>query len=213
VGITASDATISLRILARAENYEAVEKLIAPVEQTIRQRLGSLVYGFEEEELQHAVVKLLTEKRQTLCTAESVTGGLIAHRLTQVAGASEWFYGGIVTYTDAIKHQELGVPRNLLEQYGAVSQPVAEAMAQGALRKFRTDLAVATTGFAGPSGGTEENPVGTVYTAIATRETVASLRYSWFGTRQEIQSRAAKLALNLVRLKLLELPTPAGTNS
>ncbi|MCX7666357.1 MAG: competence/damage-inducible protein A [Gemmataceae bacterium] len=213
VGITASDATISLRILARAENYEAVEKLIAPVELTIRQRLGSLVYGFEEEELQHAVVKLLNEKRQTLCTAESVTGGLIAHRITQVAGASEWFYGGVVTYTDAIKHQELGVPLNLLEQYGAVSQPVAEAMAQGALRKFRTDLAVATTGFAGPSGGTEENPVGTVYTAIATRETVASLRYSWFGNRQEIQSRAAKLALNLVRLKLLELPTPAGTNS
>lgn len=213
VGITASDATISLRILARAENYQAVEKLIAPVEQTIRQRLGSLVYGFEEEELQHAVVKLLTEKRQTLCTAESVTGGLIAHRLTQVAGASDWFYGGVVTYTDAIKHQELGVPKDVLEQYGAVSQPVAEAMAQGVLRKFRTNLAVATTGFAGPGGGTEQNPVGTVYTAIATRETVASLRYSWFGTRQEIQSRAAKLALNLVRLKLLELPTPAGTNS
>ncbi len=212
VGITASDAVISLRILAHAENHDAVQKIIAPVEAIIHERLGTLIFGYEEDELQHAVVHLLEEKGQTLATAESITGGLIAHRVTQVPGASDWFLGGVVTYTNAIKHQELGVPLALLEEHGAVSKPVAEAMALGARKKFGTDIAVATTGFAGPGGGTEENPVGTVYHAIATRERVTSLRYAWFGTRQEIQSRAAKLALNLVRLKLLELPRKATTN-
>lgn len=203
VGITVSDATISLRILAQSITVEAAVGQIAPVEQAIRARLGNLVFGVEDEDLQDAVVRLLHEKRQTLATAESITGGLVAHRVCLVPGASDYFRGGVVSYTDDVKAEQLGVPRELLERFGAVSEPVARAMAEGVRKKFGTDLAVATTGFAGPGGGTDENPVGTAYVALAHSTSTEVTRYGWLGTRYEIMSRTAKLALNMVRLHLV----------
>ncbi len=202
VGITVSDAVISLRILVLASKREDADRQIAPVEKLIRERLGDLIFGAEEEELQDVVVRLLHEKRQTLATAESITGGLVAHRICQIPGASDFFRGGLVTYTDDMKAEHLGVPRELLERFGAVSEPVARAMAEGARAKFGTDLAIATTGFAGPGGGTEDNPVGTAYVALAHAGGTEVIRYGWIGTRLEIMSRTAKLALNMVRLRL-----------
>jgi nicotinamide-nucleotide amidase len=198
-----SDAVISLRILSHASSLDAANAQIAPVERTIRERLGALVFGVEDEELQDVVVRLMHEKRQSLATAESITGGLVAHRVCLVAGASDYFRGGIVSYTDEVKHRELGMPAELLERFGAVSDPVARAMAEGVRKKFGTDLAVATTGYAGPGGGTAENPVGTAYVALASADGMTVTRYGWLGTRFEIMSRTAKLALNMVRLKLL----------
>jgi nicotinamide-nucleotide amidase len=203
VGITASDATISLRIFARAATLAEAETQIAPVEATIRERLGDVVYGVGAEDLQDEVLRLLAVKRQTLATAESVTAGLVAHRIATIPGASNWLRGGIVAYTNEIKTSLLGVPKDLIDKHTAVSGEVAEAMAVGARQRFGSDLAVSTTGYAGPTTGAANEPVGLVYVGLAWDGGVGSWTFSWIGTRTEVQSRTAKMALNRVRLHLL----------
>lgn len=203
VGITVHDATISLRILAQAVDLAAARAQIEPVEKTIRERLGELVFGAEDEDLHDVVVRLLAEKRLTIATAESVTGGLLAQRLVSVPGASAVFRGGVVAYDNRLKTELLGVSPELLAEHGAVSPPVVEAMAVGCRTRFRTDLALSTVGIAGPGGATPDKPAGTVFIALATAAGVSSHTWSWTGTRSEVQSRTAKLALNRARLHLL----------
>jgi nicotinamide-nucleotide amidase len=206
VGITVSDAVVSLRIIARYPTLAEAQTQVQATETIIRQRLGEVVFGVEDEELEDSVVRLTQERKATLAAAESITGGLVAHRICRVPGASHCFRGGIVAYTEEIKHQELGVPWEMLREFGAVSAPVAQTMAEAVRRRFAADLAVATTGFAGPTGGTPQEPVGTAYVALASRQGTEVVRHVWSGERTEIMSRTAKLALNLLRLHLLRLP-------
>jgi len=202
VGITASDATISLRIFGRGATAEEAHAQIAPVESIIRERLGDLVFGVDGEEMQDVVVRLLTKSGKTLATAESVTGGLVAQRLSRVSGASACLRGGLIAYDNAVKVEMLAVPRDLIDQHGVISAAVVEAMAAGCRTRFRTDLAVSTVGIAGPGGGAADKPVGLVFVGLAWEGGVFSRSFNWGGTRAEVQSRTAKLALNCVRLHL-----------
>jgi nicotinamide-nucleotide amidase len=203
VGITASQGVITLRLLARAPTREAAQALLAPVEQLLRQRLGDWIYGVDEEELEDVVARLLLQQQRTVATAESITAGLVARRLGRVPGVSATLLGGVVAYHNRIKEEMLDVPAELLRTAGAVSAAVAEAMAQGCRRRFGADLAVSTTGIAGPTGATPTKPIGLVYVGLAWEGGVTSQAYQWSGTRQEIQERAARQALNLLRLHLL----------
>jgi nicotinamide-nucleotide amidase len=151
--------------------------------------LADYVYGVDVESPAAALVKILSEKNMTVCTAESCTGGLVSKKLTDVAGCSSVVAGGVVTYQTREKEALLGVDPALIEAHTAVSAPVAEAMAKGALRLLDTDLAIATTGYAGPGGGTEAEPVGTVYIAVATKEGVTSTRLSLSSRRDRAYIR------------------------
>lgn len=139
--------------------------------------------------------KLLMRKQQKLCTAESCTGGLIAKTLTDLAGSSDWFERGFVTYSNAAKNEMLGVPVSIIDDYGAVSEPVATEMARGALRHSHASFAVAVTGVAGPSGGSDEKPVGTVWIAVASADELIANRYQFDGDREAVRAATLDAAL------------------
>ncbi len=204
VGITASDASIALRILAKGVTEEEVQQQIAPVEAIIRERLGDLVFGVEDEELQDVVVRLLKEKKKSLATVESVTGGAVAAAICRVPGASECYVGGVVAYQNATKIGEFGIAEDLLDQFSAVSSEVAMDLAVRCRRKFKTDLAICTVGYAGPGGGTPDKPLGTVYVALSHADGVDQKSHQWMGTRDDVIRRTAKIALNMVRLRLMK---------
>lgn len=204
VGITASDAVISLRILASADNEAEAFKKIAPAEAIIRERLGELVFSVEEEELQDVVHQMLHKAGKTIATAESITGGVLASKFTKVPGSSARYLGGFVTYTNDVKKSALGVPAELLEQFGACSKEVTLAMAEGCRERIGADFALATTGVAGPGGLSPDLPEGKVFVALAWKGGSHSETNQWFGNRNEVQSRTAKMALNILRLHLLK---------
>ena len=199
VGITASDAVISLRIMAKARSVAEAEALIAPTEQIIRERLGELVFGIDAVELHDATMQLLMDTGKTVATAESITAGQVASLLARVPGASAHLFGGVVAYTNGVKIRELGVPAEMIERHTAVSAEVAQAMAEGVRAKFGTDFGIATSGYAGPTG----EAVGSIFVALAHAGKCEVFPFNWFGSRTEIQSRTAKMALNALRLRLL----------
>jgi nicotinamide-nucleotide amidase len=203
VGITASDAVISLRIVAKAANEAEARAKVAPVEAIIRHRLGPLVYGVDAEELQDVVARMLGERKLTVAVAESITAGQVAERLARVPGISAWLKGGVVSYVNEIKASVLGIPLDLIREHGAVSAPVAEAMATNVRRLFGSEIAVSTTGLAGPGDGGEAKPVGRAYVGMAWDGGAQVREVNWFGNRVEIQSRTARSALNELRLWML----------
>jgi len=203
VGITASDATISLRILTEGANEVEALAAAAPVEAAIRAKLGNFIFSTGDTTLHEAVMELLKARHATVATAESLTAGLVAHRLSQVPGVSAHLLGGIVAYTDEVKVNLLDVPQAMIATHTAVSEEVARAMAEGVRRKFGSTFGLATTGYAGPDGGTDGTPVGTAYIAVAQASGTDVQKLAWFGNRTEVQSRTAKSLLNRLRLHLI----------
>jgi len=192
-----------LRPVARAATAEQAETRLARVCDAIRERLGPLVYAEGEETLAAVAVRLLRERGRSIATAESCTGGLVAQRLTGVPGASETFLGGVVAYADAAKRELLGVPDALIAEHGAVSEPVARAMVEGVRERFGADLAVATTGISGPSGGTPDKPVGLVFLALADASRTHVDRFVFALGRARHRVLTAQVALDWVRRALL----------
>lgn len=203
VNCTVSSGDIILHIVARAETFSQAQEMIAVHKQELCGILGSIVYSTEDKSLSEVVGQLLRQSKMTLATAESCTGGLVGKLMTDIAGSSDYYLGGWVTYSNEAKISQLGVPKGLIEQHGAVSVPVAEAMVQGAAQKSGANAAIAITGIAGPGGGTEQKPVGLVYIVVKIREKIEVKEFHFAPlSREMIRLRAALSALNLLRLKL-----------
>lgn len=203
IALYAKLGEVEVRVTAKAADALSAKGLIAPVETEIRSRLGQAVYGVDEETLPSALGKLLRQRGYRLALAESCTGGLIGSMITSVAGSSDYFERGFVTYSNQAKEQMLGVPTELIAAHGAVSQECAASMASGARAMSGAEVAIAVTGIAGPDGGTAAKPVGTVFVAVATPAGVQVERLTLTGNRQSVQERSAKTAINLARLRLL----------
>ena len=191
----------------RLSTYDAIDKTAAREEiNALFAQLNDIIpqhiVGFEEASMQALVHDLLTQRQQTLSTAESCTGGAIASRFTAMAGASAYFNGGVIAYANEVKIGILGVNAEDIERYGAVSESVAQQMAEGARRATDSDYAIATTGIAGPTGGTKEKPIGTVWMAVATpTHTITALRNC--GTdRGQIINRATAYAIEMLYKEL-----------
>ncbi len=203
VALLASSGVISVKFTACAGRCEAALALIGPPLERARALLGDVVFGEDADTLEAAVARLLAGQGKTIALAESCTGGLVAHRLTNVPGISAHLAEGIVAYSNAAKTQRLGVPGELFDAVGAVSEEVARAMAEGVRERAGTDVGVGISGIAGPSGGTPDKPVGTVHVAVATAAGTVHRELALRGSRETIKDRAAKHALNLVRRGLL----------
>ncbi len=207
VGTTVSDGIVSVRVRAEFEDLAHAQRELDATAAEVEAIVAPLAFGRDDTSLQQTLIRMLTERGLTIATAESCTGGLIAGMLTDVPGSSAAMLGGWVTYANAMKSGQLGVDDALLQAHGAVSAPVVRAMAQGAVERSGADLAVSTSGVAGPGGGTATKPVGTVWMGLAWREDGAihtDARVAHFpGDRDAVRDRSAKCALQLLRLHLL----------
>lgn len=165
--------------------------------------VGEFIYGYDNDTLEGVIGAMLKERKQTISTAESCTGGYISHLITSIAGSSDYYVGSVITYSYEIKTLELNVSADLLSVKGAVSQEVVEQMAAEVRRKFKTDYSIAVSGIAGPSGGTPEKPVGTVWIAVATPERVFSKKFQFANNRLRNIQMTSNAALNLLRKEML----------
>lgn len=180
-----------------------VESKIAELQKIIPEYIyGYEIYGEERETLEHIVGKLLKEKKKTISTAESCTGGYISHLITKVAGSSEYYMGSVISYSYEIKESELGVSKEILNTQGAVSQAVVEQMAKSIREKYKTDFSISASGIAGPGGGTEEKPVGTVWIAVATPTKIISEKFLFGNNRERNIQKTANAALNMLRKEI-----------
>ena len=198
IAVLAHEGLCDVKIMAKARSAAEAQAVMAPIEAQVRERLDGFIFGADHASLASVVHDLLQSRAATISVAESCTGGRIAAALTAVPGSSRSFVGGIVAYDNAVKVAELGVSEQTLERFGAVSEETAKEMAAGARARLRTRCAIATTGIAGPTGGTEEKPIGLVWFAIDMDGELLTYRFVFRGDRDAVQRRASVMALGLV---------------
>jgi nicotinamide-nucleotide amidase len=225
VGTTVANGIVSLRVNARFPSRDEAQKKLDETAERCHAALGDLIFGADEDTLPGVLAAMLVSLRKTVTTAESCTGGLLAKMLTDISGSSDYFKQAWITYSNEAKRERLGVSENLLNVYGAVSEPVVDAMARAARRLAKSDCALAISGIAGPTGGTEQKPVGTVCIALASAKPAASAvgpasvrlnedsevfarTFHFTGDREMIRDRSAKMALPILRYHLLGKPLP-----
>jgi nicotinamide-nucleotide amidase len=202
-----SPGMVRLRLSTKGENEsilkENVEKKIAELKLIISEFIyGYEIFGEEKETLEQMVGDLLRKKKKTVSTAESCTGGYISHLLTKVPGSSDYYIGSVISYAYEIKETELRVPHAVIIKHGAVSQPVVEQMAKAIREKYKTDYSISASGIAGPGGGTEDKPIGTVWIAIATPTKVFSEKFLFGNNRERNIQKTANAALNMLKKEL-----------
>ncbi|MGE5445278.1 MAG: competence/damage-inducible protein A [Ignavibacteriales bacterium] len=195
---------VHIRISGYADTEDEAEKLVSRTVEEIASRLSEYVFSNDEATLEEVVGKLLSQKKLTIAIAESCTGGLVSNRITNVPGSSNYFERGIVSYSNESKIEILEVPKELIESVGAVSAEVVEAMAEGIRKLAHSDIGIAISGIAGPGGGTEAKPVGTVFIGISHEKGVSSRRFQFKGTREEIKLISSEVALDRIRKFILK---------
>ena len=198
-----TNSEIEIHLTAQGKNEQEAELLLDGLAGQIEERLGDAVFAFRGERMEEVVGLRLAVAGFTLATAESCTGGLVAERLTEIPGSSHYFMEGVVTYSNEAKTRLLGVPAELIEEHGAVSAEVAEAMAEGVKRRAGVDFGLSVTGIAGPGGGTDAKPVGLVYIALADDAHTEHRRLMLPGDRHLVRWRSSQAALDLLRRRLI----------
>lgn len=207
-----SPGQVKLRLSKYAgEDRQRAEAVIAGEADKLYDLVPDLIFSEGSLQLEEVVGRRLKELGQTLALAESCTGGYLSHLVTSVPGSSAYYIGGVVSYANAVKMEELGIPSDMLELNGAVSGPVAERMAEGVKKALKSDWAIATTGIAGPDGGTPDKPVGTVWIAVAGPDGVKASKGVFMGTRDLVIRRAAVAALNMLRRRIQMVPASGTT--
>ena len=197
LGYCARPGEVEVRVIGEA-------RAVAEANEIIRSALGLSIFSTSDENLEEVIVRLLTERKETLALAESCTGGLLANRVTNVPGASQVLVAAYVPYANETKIDILNVDLSLIEQHGAVSEPVAQAMVEGARIRARSTYALATTGIAGPSGGSPEKPVGTVYIAFAAAGSETIVKKFFFPSdRETFKELTAQASFDLLRRKMI----------
>ncbi|MCH2044154.1 MAG: nicotinamide-nucleotide amidohydrolase family protein, partial [Saprospiraceae bacterium] len=194
---------VRLRLSARGQDKEQLEKDLQEQVQKLPQILGSLIYGEGEETLSQAVGKLLAEKNSRVGTAESCTGGNIAHQFTEVAGSSQYYEGSVIAYSNQVKINVLGVHPNTIEDHGAVSEQTVRAMAKGLMNSLGVDYAIAVSGIAGPGGGRPNKPVGTIWVAVGNKDQIFTKKLQLSKDRTRNIQLTTTIALNILRRFLL----------
>lgn len=195
---------VRLRLSVTGKCAESSEQILKVTINKLQNIIGKHIFGFDEISLEESLGKLLNEKELKLATAESCTGGNIARLITRVPGSSRYFNGSVIAYQNNIKTKALGVPEDLIETHGAVSREVVERMIAGILKHFSADVAIATSGIAGPDGGTDEKPVGTVWISVSYNEKIHSEKYLFWGTRERIITQSSLTAMQLLRQLILD---------